>query len=953
MEEQPLYNSAIIKTYIDYLEACYPDVNVADALQFARINSYELTDRGHWLTQGQVNRFHEFLQKATGNEHIAREAGRYTASPQTPVAGTLRQLVAGILTLPMAYWAVEKISASLSRHITLRSKALASNKIEIIATPRVNIKEEKFQCENRLGMFEAISQLYNNKFAVIDHPECIHRGDPHCRYLIALAAPSSLIWKRIGFYMLAATLLAMFPLLYALKLETWLIAILSSLLVSTAPLLYGAFAHNRELSLILSEQGKTSDEVVNQINLRYNESQMIREIGEAASSILDPQELLSFITETLHKRMRFSRSIVMLANPERTKLFYAAGHGYTPYEEALLTNLQFNLTNAASRGFFYQAFTEHKPFFVDNVGDFEGDLSDRSVRVVKDLGVRSFICVPILYKGNSEGILAVDNTQVKTPTTQSDLSLLTGVAQQIGICLNTAVSHKKLQESEARFRNLSDNSPDMIYQLDLEGVIKYANPAWTEILGYDSDDLIGKKLSDFFIEDDQAAFGAICEDILWREIRIRDKNYTLLNSKKLPRYITFTGTPDHDSEGNVIGIVGTLKDLSRIRSMEAQLLQASKMEAVGTLTGGIAHDFNNIIQAIMGYNQLMISGRLGHETDIPYLNSIGELISRSRELVRQLLIFSKKVEPVSRVLNINDEIKSMRNLLVKSIPKMIDIETDLAADLLPIQADSTQIGQIIMNLVINARDAMGDSGQILIKTDNLILRNKTMIAGSALQTGQYVRMSVSDTGCGMDKDVIARIFEPFFTTKEAGKGTGLGLSVVHGIVKNHEGLISCASEPDRGTTFTIILPASTASVMPEKSAEEMKTTLQPNASGTERILLVDDEQSILETGRDTLCLHGYHVATAESGEQALNLYLEEKDQIDLVILDLIMPGGGGKKCLLDLKTINPDVKVLMTSGYANEVQTDDLMAAGAAGFLLKPYRPEDLLFMIRQALGKT
>ncbi|HQL01352.1 MAG TPA: response regulator [Smithellaceae bacterium] len=953
MENQPLYNSAIIKTYIDYLEARYPDVNVSDALQFANINSYELTDRGHWLTQTQVNRFHEYLQKATGNEQIAREAGRFTASPQTPVAGMFRQLVAGILTLPMAYWAVEKISASLSRHITLRSKALASNKIEIIATPRENIKEEKFQCDNRLGMFEAISQLYNNRFAVIDHPECIHRGDPHCRYLISLAAPSSLIWKRIGFYMLAATLLAMFPLLYALRLEIWLIAILSSLLASTLPLMYGAFAHDRELSLILSEQGKTSDEVVNQINLRYNESQMIREIGEAASSILDPQELLSFITETLHKRMRFSRSIVMLANPERTKLLYAAGHGYTPYEEALLTNLQFNLTNKSSKGFFYQAFANHKPFFVDNVAEYEGDLSDRSLRVVKDLGVRSFICVPILYKGESEGILAVDNTQVKTPTTQSDLSLLMGVAQQIGICLNTAVSHKKLQESEERFRNLSDNSPDMIYQLDQKGFIKYANPAWEEILGYQPDDLIGGRLSDFLVEEDRPAFFAACDDILLRKNRIRDKNFTLLNSKKLPRYVTLTGAPDHDSDGKVIGIVGTLKDLSRIRSMEAQLLQASKMEAVGTLTGGIAHDFNNIIQAIMGYNQLMISGRLGHETDIPYLNSIGELITRSRELVRQLLLFSKKVEPVSRVLNINDEINSMRNLLVKSIPKMIEIETDLAEDLLPIHADSTQIGQIFMNLVINSRDAMGESGRIQIKTRNLILRNKTLLAGAALEPGQYIQMVVSDTGCGMEKDVIARIFEPFFTTKETGKGTGLGLSVVHGIVKNHEGIIFCESEPDRGTTFTTILPASNASAPARKSPDDGKTIQQTSVSGTERILLVDDEHSILETGRDALSLHGYQVMTAESGEQALDLYLEQKDRIDLVILDLIMPGGGGKKCLLDLKTVNPEVKVLMTSGYANSQQTDDLMAAGASGFLLKPYRPEDLLFMIRQTLCRT
>ncbi|HEX7415713.1 MAG TPA: ATP-binding protein, partial [Smithellaceae bacterium] len=451
---------------------------------------------------------------------------------------------------------------------------------------------------------------------------------------------------------------------------------------------------------------------------------------------------------------------------------------------------------------------------------------------------------------------------------------------------------------------------------------------------------------DFVREEDRTEIADTLQKIFTDKSTIRDKNFIFLNKKRLPRYVTLTGTPDFDAEGKVIGVVGTLKDITMLRSMEAQLLQASKMEAVGTLTGGIAHDFNNIIQAIMGYNQLMISGRADDETDMSYLQSIGELIQRSRELVRQLLIFSKKVEPLSKVVNVNYEIKNMYSLLTKSIPKMIEIQTYLDEDISPVNADSTQIGQIIMNLVINARDAMGDSGNIIIKTNNLTLPENTSIAGLKIPAGNYVDLTVADTGCGMEKELMQHIFEPFFTTKEPGKGTGLGLAVVHGIVKNHGGFIYCESKPDKGTTFKILFPATTA-VKPQQKVQE-KTAKIPR--GKEKLLIVDDEKNILETVKETLSSYGYKVMTAESAEQALEVYTAQKDKIKMVLLDLNMPGKGGKKCLIDLLTINERAKVLMTSGYSGPQEIEEITNAGAAGFINKPYRSEDLLRSIRKIL---
>ena len=945
MENIPLYNSIIIKTYIEYLEINYPNVNIKELLESSGISNFELEDRGHWLTQEQVNRFQEYVERVTANPNLAREAGRYIVSAKS--SGTIRQTIAGFLSPSIAYWAAEKLGSTVSRHQTMKVNKLAENKIEIIATLRENVKEELFQCENRMGQIEAVAEVFTKKYPNIEHTECIHRGDSRCRYIVSWQQAPSLLWKRIGIYLFAGNIILASALLFFLSnIHQWFIFLLFSLLISLAPLLYGSVLQSKEMIRNLENQGKAADDLVEQINLRYNESSLIKEIGEAASSILDPNKLLNFIASTLQKRLQFHRGMIMLANTEKTKLIYATGYGYTPEEEAILKSMIFNLNNPLSKGSFYLSYRDQKPFLINNVNDIENDLSERSSNFIKEFSIESFICVPIIYEGKSEGILAVDSTKSKGQTTQSDLSLLTGIAQQIGINLNNALAHKKIKESEERFRNLSNNSPDIIYQLDINGKLKYFNPAWEELLGHNRDDLLGKILTDFMREDERAAFDHIFQTIVDDKLTIRDKNFIMLNKKGLPRHITFTGAPDLDEDGKVIGVVGTLKDITRLRSMEAQLLQASKMEAVGTLTGGIAHDFNNIIQAIMGYNQLMISGKSGNETDMLYLNSVGELIQRSRELVKQLMLFSKKVEPLSTAVNINDEIKSMQNLLVKSIPKMIEIKTNFDEKIFSINADSTQIGQIIMNLVINARDAMGDNGTITISTKNLTLQEDTTIAGVNIPAGIYIEFSVADTGCGMEKDVMQRIFEPFFTTKEAGKGTGLGLAVVNGIVKNHNGFIYCESEPDKGTTFKIVFPALTSGIPIQKIEEQLQQPLY----GTETILYVDDEKNILETAKETLTFYGYKVTTAMSGEQALEIYSSQREKIQLIILDLIMPGKGGKKCLIDLLTINNNAKILMTSGYSSSQQTEDLTKAGAAGFINKPYNPDELLLSIRSIL---
>ncbi|MCK4391235.1 MAG: response regulator [Desulfobacterales bacterium] len=379
-------------------------------------------------------------------------------------------------------------------------------------------------------------------------------------------------------------------------------------------------------------------------------------------------------------------------------------------------------------------------------------------------------------------------------------------------------------------------------------------------------------------------------------------------------------------------------------------LQSQKMEAIGTLTGGIAHDFNNILQAILGNISLLLYNLGEHESHYhTKLKQIESSAERASDLVRQLLTFSRKGESKLRPLRLNAEINEVRMLLNSAIPKMIAIELDLDPDLKLINADPVQVNQILMNLAINARDAMPDGGKLVIGAKNVTLDEEYCRTHSDLRVGEYVMLWASDTGQGMDKDVLDHIFEPFYTTKSVGKGTGLGLSTVYGIVKSHQGHIICESEPRRGTTFKIYFPALDKAV--QKVCEEKPEELSI-IHGTETILIVDDEEDIREYCKEMLGGYGYTVLTARSGEEALKVFVKERASIDLVVLNLVMVGMGGKRCLEELLKLDPVAKVLILTGYTVAGPVKEAEEMGAKGLLSKPVRPRQMAKVIREILDR-
>jgi nitrogen-specific signal transduction histidine kinase/ActR/RegA family two-component response regulator len=388
-----------------------------------------------------------------------------------------------------------------------------------------------------------------------------------------------------------------------------------------------------------------------------------------------------------------------------------------------------------------------------------------------------------------------------------------------------------------------------------------------------------------------------------------------------------------------------IRDVTERKALERQLLQSKKMEAIGTLAGGIAHDFNNLLTVVLGFSDLLLVETDERDPSYADIQKINQAARSGADLVKRILAFSKKAETYPRPLDLNSEIEQIKELLIRTIPKMIEIKLMLSDDLATVNADPTQVEQVLMNLAVNARDAMPGGGKLTIETQNVSLDEEYRRMHLGARPGDYVMLSVSDTGHGMDREALNRIFEPFYTTKGTGKGTGLGLAVVYGIVKQHGGYINCYSEPGVGTTFKIYLPV--IQIEAESKTALDKATL---AGGTETVLLVDDEESIRDLGKRILERSGYTVLTAGNAKEALGIYTKDRDKISLVILDLIMPEMGGKQCLEELLRINPQAKVLIATGLAANGLTREAIDMGGKGLVGKPYNVEEMLRAVRKVL---
>jgi PAS domain S-box-containing protein len=498
-----------------------------------------------------------------------------------------------------------------------------------------------------------------------------------------------------------------------------------------------------------------------------------------------------------------------------------------------------------------------------------------------------------------------------------------------------------------KYERIVDTSIDQMSLVNKNYIYEAVNEAYVKNHALSKEEIVGHSVAEInTVEAFEETIKPHLDRALRGEIVQYQSEFSYRGRGK--RYMEVSYFPYRNKNRDVTAVVVHVRDITDTKVMENKLMQAQKMEAIGTLAGGIAHDFNNILSAIMGHAELAQMNLEGEPEISANLSQIVVAAERAKELVKQILTFSRKSEIDLRLLDLNKQLLESINLLKRTIPKMIGIEIKLGQELEPVLADATQLNQVIMNLASNASDAMPEGGKLIFATSSMDLDQDYCQRHLDIKPGRYLILTVTDTGAGMDKKTQDKIFDPFFTTKEIGKGTGLGLSTVYGIVKEHGGQITCYSELGQGTSFRVYLPAHETAMRLKLPALK----IQEAHGGTESILLVDDEPAIRKSSSLILEDSGYKIHTAANGEEALDFFKEHPAQVDLVILDLGMPGMGGRKCLDELLAIDPTLKILVASGYSADGRIQDTLDHGASAFIAKPFRRNDLLKAVRRLLDQ-
>ncbi len=554
--------------------------------------------------------------------------------------------------------------------------------------------------------------------------------------------------------------------------------------------------------------------------------------------------------------------------------------------------------------------------------------------------------VPLKVSNHTIGVVVLQSYTPSVRFREKDKEILTFVSQQVA----SAIEHKRheeaLRRSEARYRSLVQSAVYGIYRSSLDGKFLDVNPALVMMLGYTSPEevLALNPKCDVFLESNEMARlmvefrkGSRLDGV---EVRWKRKDTNVITVRLSGRAVSTPG-----EIGEVLEVIA--EDVTERRVLEEQFRQAQKMEAVGRLAGGVAHDFNNLLMVVSGYTEVLLENTDRESPMFPKIEAIQQAADRATTLTRQLLAFSRKQLLELKVVDVNAIVADMERLLRPLIGEDIELVTKLANDLGRTRADAGQIEQVIMNLVVNSKDAMPSGGKISIQTANVSLDEDLRREYSYIQPGPYVMLSVADNGQGMDKETQSRIFEPFFTTKEKGKGTGLGLSTVYGIVKQSGGYVFAHSELGRGTTFRIYLPRVEDAAEPVSHAHATKTPL----GGTETVLLVEDEESVRQLVRETLAARGYNVLEADDGQKALHIAASHSGPIHVLVTDVVMPGMSGRELAKLLGETHPQTKVLYLSGYTEDAIVHQGVLDSGTAFLQKPFTLQMLSRKVREVLN--
>jgi PAS domain S-box-containing protein len=934
----PLYNSRIMRVYVEYLHQHYPEIDIDKVLNYAEVTRPELEDSAHWFSQYQVDRFHTKIAEKTASKNISHAVGRYAVSSE--VLGIFKKIAISLVNPASVYMLIGKLYSLISRAVVVETKRVGDTRVEIAVSLNPGVNEKAYQCQNRIGSFEAIGRHFSNQYSKVDHPQCIHRGDPSCLYQVAWEKSQSLLWLRLRNIITAASALASIILLFVLPTSTWMEV---SLLLGLAALSVQAYSQHltiKDLRHTVKAQGDIAEEHLEGIKSQYNSSLLVEEIGSATSTLMDMQTLLETVAKVMKNRLSYDRGMLLLSDPKGQFLKYAAGYGFDQRETGLLNHINFRLTNPHSKGLFTQTFHAQKPFIVHDIDELKDRFSERSQRLITQFKSHSLVCVPIVYEKKSLGILVVDNKISNKKLQQRDLNLLKGIAANIATSINNSISYNKLMESEEKYRDMFENVSDFLYSHRLDGKILETNSTFKRATGYSEETLAAMNFGDLLPGRYTEQYCAYLDNVVKSGhaegvTRILPKDGSELVVEYKNSLIVEDGKP--------VGVRGSARDITeRWRSdrerkrLEGMLDRAKKMEAMGTLAGGVAHDLNNILSGIVSYPELML-------LDLPTESKLREPIKimmesgqKASAMVQDLLTMARRGVTSMEVLNLNDIINeylgSPEYRKISEYHPAVRFRVDTDPNLLNFEGSAIHLFKTLMNLISNAAEAMPAGGELSISSRNQYV-DQAIQGFDDVTEGDYTVLSVSDTGIGISEEDQKHIFEPFYTKKVMGRsGTGLGMSVVWATVKDHKGQIDIRSRIGDGTTIRLYFPATRKA----KLSPTDIISLDRYKGNDESVLVVDDVKEQREIASLMLSKLGYRVATVPSGEKAVE-YLE-KQKADLVVLDMIMdPGIDGLETFQQIRKTKPNQKAIIVSGYSDSEKVRQAQKIGAGAYLKKPY----------------
>ena len=686
------------------------------------------------------------------------------------------------------------------------------------------------------------------------------------------------------------------------------------------------------------------------------ERQVLAEIGRIISSSLDFSSVYEPFAEQVGRVIPFDRMVMTLIDSERSSAtdLFVTGVSLDEGYRAEPHGIDETVAGAVAR--------QGAGIIVQD--DTCEDMADRfpSLRKGLEVGLRSTMGVPVTFQGSDIAVLVL-----RAKATNAYTEALLGTAERVAAQAAGAFANSQLYaqrrraeealiDSEKRYRLLAENSTDVIWTRDLDLTPTYISPSIERLRGVTVEEAMRETLEETLTPASlevarQAMSEALAADTNGEQdqytARTMELEVTCKDGSTVWTEINVSLVRDHD--GRPVAFQGVTRDITGRRHLERQLLQAQRMEAVGQLAGGIAHDFNNMLTAILSYTDLLIMSQASDGSADTYLREVRKAAERSAQLTAQLLAFSRQqiIEP--RVVDLNDVIVEIDRMNRRLIGEDVELVTLLSHDSWLVKVDPGQMEQMLINLVINGRDAMPDGGKLIIQTSNVTLDAASARRHPPLVAADYVLVTVSDTGVGMSEEVKARIFEPFFTTKDVGKGTGLGLSTCYGIVTQSEGSITVDSQPGQGTTFRIYLPRV------EESADSLPLRDESGylPTGSETVLLVEDEPLVREAAAEVLRAQGYNVLEAANGVEAVRLAENSaRETIDLVLTDVVMPLMGGRELVRPIRDSHPEAAVLYTSGYTDDAGVRRNVLEDSGAFMQKPFTPSVLAHKVREALDR-